>query len=174
MKIRFDIKGVEQVRTYLLNVAAYVPHVAINAIAEFLRLKLAIPHPYKYASRARAYGSTGAKFANGSPVPDGYFSAKQFFYVMAKIADGTITPGTENRTGKSSKAWTYEPIKAGQTKGYILNPSPGAYYTMSDTGQARQPANVGWLKSSMVIAANIKGAFDAAIAAVNKHLKSKK
>ena len=174
MNIRFNIKGVEQARSYLLEITNIVPHVAINAIAEYLKQKLATPSPYKYASRARAYGSTGAKFANGNPVPDGYFSAKQFRYVMARIADGMITPGTENRTGASAKAWTYKPIPAGQTTGYILNASAGAYYTMSDVGQARQPANVGWLKSSMVIAANIKGAFDAAIAAVKIYLQSKK
>lgn len=173
MNIRFDIKGVERVLSYFLDITNNVPHVAVNAIAEYLRQKLAIPSPYKYASRAQAYGSTGAKFKNGNPVPDGYFSAKQFFYVMARIADGTITPGTENRTGKSSRAWTYLPIKAGQTTGYITNKTAGAYYTMSDVGQARQPANVGWLKSSMVIAANIKGAFAAAIAAVKLYLQSK-
>lgn len=173
MNIRFEIKGVERIRSYFLDITNNVPHVAINAIAEYLRQKLAVPSPYKYASRARAYGSTGAKFENGNPVPDGYFSAKQFRYVMARIADGTITPGTENRTGASSKAWTYKPVQAGQTTGYILNASKGAYYTMSDVGQARQPANVGWLKSSFVIAANIKEAFNAARAAVKLYLQSK-
>jgi hypothetical protein len=173
MNIRFTIKGVDKTISYLLDIGGNVPHVAINAIAEYLKIKLMIPAPYKYASRARAYGNTGATFANGNPVPDGYFSAKQFRYVMSRIADGTITPGTENRTGASSRAWVYLPIKAGQTTGYIMNKSAGAYYTMSDEGQARQPANVGWLKSSQVIAANIKGALATAIVAVRAYLKSK-
>ena len=47
------------------------------------------------------------------------------------------------RTGASSGAWTYAPI----AKGYrVSNPTKGAFYTRSDSGQARQPGMVGWLK----------------------------
>jgi len=175
MQIRFKIEGLENIRSFFLDVSRTVPHVVINAIAEHLKNALQQDRAqYKYISRASAYGSTGATFENGNPVPDGYFSAKQFRYVMAKITDGTMTPGTENRTGKSAAGWGYNPIAEGENTGYITNQTPGAYYTTSDIGQARQPAKVGWLKNSIVIAKNIVGALSAAKDAVDKFIISSK
>lgn len=172
MNVRFEITGVKQVKVYIDKVASGVSHIAINAVARLFKVKLKVDQPYKYASRAGAYGYTGAKFENGRPVPAGYFSAKQFRYV-AYITHGFTDRGSK-RTGKSSAAWTYKDISAGDKTGYIMNPSPGAYFTRSDYGQARQPADVGWKRVSIIIAENIAEASRAAIAAVNAYLKQSK
>lgn len=48
--------------------------------------------PYRYVTRASAYGTT-------------WFSEKQRRYVMARISDGTITPGAPHRTQALSHGW---------------------------------------------------------------------
>jgi len=177
MKVRFSIRGIDKVKAYLASVPRGTMRVALDAIARWLigdsQGGLMHPEPYKYASRAKAYGYTGAKFKNGARVPAGYFSAKQFFYVAA-ITHGFTDRGSK-RTSESSDAWTYKPTETNKGYSYrLINDTPGAYYTRDDYGQAQQPANVGWLKVSKVVAKNIAGALRAAIAAVNAHLKSKK
>jgi hypothetical protein len=177
MQINFRIRGVEAVQSFLRAIPRGAVRVALQAFSEYVvgneQHGLRHAEPYKYASRARAYGYTGAKFENGNPVPAGYFSAKQFRYVMAKIASGEMTPGTENRTGKSTAAWQAVPRNDGYR--YTLsNGERGAYYTRDDKGQARQPANVGWRKVSQVVTDNYLGGIRSAVAAVKKFLASKK
>jgi len=173
MMINFKIRGVEKVQEYLASLPYGVTKIALTALTEYVigdeTHGLKHPDPYKYASRAKAYGYTGAKFENGNPVPAGYFSAKQFRYVAA-ITKGFTMRG-ENRTGNSTDAWQYVEVSPYNIK--IVNPEPGAYWTRDDSGQARQPANVGWRKVSAVIEANIKGAMKHATAEVNNYLKSK-
>lgn len=96
---------------------------------------------YKYVSRAKAYGSTGAKFENGNPVPDGYFSANQFRFVMAAIADGRIKPGSPHRTQDLKRAWR---IEGKGTATVIVNDAPAAVFAFHPEFQSRQLAAVGW------------------------------
>ena len=123
--------------------------------------------PYKYVSRAKAYG-----MVSNDGAPAGYFSMKQFRFVMAKIASGEITPGQPNRSGAASAAWEMKETNNGY--GYsAINADRGAYYTRSDKGQARQPALVGWRKTAKVIADNFDGAMRALHAAVDAVIAKK-
>ena len=166
MNIKFEITGVQQVKVYINNVASSVTHIAINAVAKVFKRELKVDQPYKYASRKEAYGSVSTDGA-----PDGYFSWKQFRYV-AWLTHGFTDRGSK-RTGKSSAAWEFTDVNAGAKTGYIKNPSPGAYFTRSDYGQARQPANVGWKKASNIISENLTEAEQEAVKAVNNFLKTK-
>ena len=175
MKVRFSIRGVEAVQAFLRSVPYGATKVALAAFSEYIvgnkSHGLRHPDPYKYASRAKAYGNTGARFENGRPVPDGYFSAKQFRYVAA-ITHGFKDRGSK-RTGESTDAWQAVPRNDGY-RYTLTNNTPGGYWTRDETRQARQLGNVGWRKVSDVLADNYLGGIRAAIAAVNAHLKSKK
>lgn len=174
MKISFRPRNIEKVQKYLESLPLGVLKIGLIAITEYLigdnSHGLKHPDPYKYASRAKAYGFTGAKFENGNPVPDGYFSAEQFRYVAA-ITKGFTMRGP-NRTGVSTDGWQY--VEVTPYRIVINNPEPGSYWTQDDKGQAQQPANVGWRKVSVNISANIKGAMRHATAKVNDYLKSKR
>lgn len=156
-----------------------VPHgvkkVALEAFSNYVvgneRHGLRHADPYKFSSRARAYGQTGAKFENGKPVPAGYFSAKQFRYVAWKTKGFTDLGRKEPLT--SLPAWKVTPINNGYNY-RIENNTTGGFYTRHDTRQARQLGNVGWRKTMVVLAANYIGGIRAAIIAVNKYLKSPK
>jgi hypothetical protein len=112
--------------------------------------------PYKYVTRAKAYGQT-------------FKSDKQRRWFWANGGPAMIG---NNRTGMTAKNWGYNITKGGYGA-TITNPTEGAYYTRSDKGQARQPALVGWRKSLAVIKANMAGAIRSAQAAVNRYLASK-
>lgn len=174
MQIKFIPRGIDKVKAYLKSLPRGVKKVAEEALSKYLIG--AKPHglmhysPYKYVTRKRAYGSTGATFENGSPVPPGYFSKEQFRYVMAMIAEGRIDPGVPHRTGKGQRGWKLVET----TKNYqIVNKEVSMYYSMSDKGQARLNKLAGWRLVSAAIKANLVGAFKAANAAVKKFLKSK-
>jgi|SRR5262245_44719057 len=176
IKITQPIRNLKKVQDFLATVPYGATKIAIQAIAEYLigdeTHGLKHDAPYKYKSRAQAYGQTGATFENGNPVPAGYFSAEQFRFVMARIARGQITPGTPNRTGATADAYTYKPTNGGYGA-TIENKSQGGYFTQHNTGQAAQPALVGWRKTAQNINENIKGALRHADAAVNAWMKNK-
>jgi hypothetical protein len=171
MNINFKIRNVEKVKKYLTTLPRGVMRVALAAMSEWFigdsQGGLKHPEPYKFASRKRAYGKV-----SGDGAPDGYFSWKQFRYVAWKTKG--FTDLGDKRTGQSLDAWTYKPTET--NKGYqfrLVNPTPGAYFTQDDYGQARQPKNVGWKKVTTIINKNMAGAIKAAKFAVNSFLKSK-
>jgi hypothetical protein len=166
MKINYKIRGVEKVKAYLKTVPRGTMRVAMDAIAQWLigdsQKGLMHPEPYKFVSRKSAYGFS-------------FFTAKQRNWFFWALNSGQIDPGKNNRTGESESAWTFQPTET--TKGYnyrLQNDTPGAWFTRSDTGQARQPAKVGWLKVSEVVAKNMAGAIRAAKSAVKAYLQSRK
>jgi len=163
MNVNFKIRGVEKVQKYLKELPRGVTRVALQAMSEWFigdsQSGLRHPEPYKYVTRKSAYGTT-------------FFTEKQRRWFWANGGPDMIG---DHRTGKSAEAWTYKPAET--NKGYnfrLINPTPGAYYTRDDYGQARQPAKVGWKKVSAVISKNMAGAIKAANFAVNSFLKSKK
>lgn len=174
MQINFRIRGVEAVQSFLRAIPRGAVRVALQAFSEYIvgneQHGLRHAEPYKYASRADAYGSTGATFENGKPVPDGYFSAKQFRYVAWKTKG--FTDLGDKRTGKSTAAWKAEPRNDGYRYS-LTNNEPGGYYTRHETRQARQLGNVGWRKVSQVVADNYLGGIRSAVAAVKKFLAQK-
>ena len=118
--------------------------------------------PYKFVTRAKAYGVVSSDGA-----PPGYFSWKQFRKVAA------LTKGFKDfksfRPTESSPAWMASATMGGY--GYKLSNSRKAmYYLRSDEGQTRHEKLVGWRKVSKVIADNLQGAIRSGMAAFRAHI----
>lgn len=163
MEVKIVVRGIEQISAFIKTVPHGTTRVALKAIAEWFigtpERGLRRYSPYKYITRARAYGQT-------------FVSDKQRRYVMARIREGSIDPGAPHRTGQTQRGWYATPTNGGY--GYtIKNDTPGAYYTRHNTGQARLNALAGWRKVREVIETNIKGAMRHANAAVRAFLKGK-
>jgi len=172
MQIRFVVRGADKVQAFLREVPRGTVRIALRAITEYLigdgRHGLKHYPPYRGVSRASAYGD-----ASGDGAPPGYFSLRQFHYVMAHIKSGDITPGIENRTGAAAEAYG----SCETNNGYgmtIYNQDRGAYYTQSDSGQANQPRLVGWRTVAQNVADNLAGAVRHARAAISIWLKERK
>ena len=157
-----QVRGVEKVQAFLASIPRGAMKIALTAVTEYIigDASHGLKHndPYRYVTRAAAYGQT-------------FVSPQQRGYVMAKIRSGEIVPGQENRTGRTSDSYGYTETNNGYGM-TILNPTAGAYYTRSDSGQAAQPEMVGWRKAAQVIADNINGAMRSAQARVNEWLKN--
>lgn len=161
MRIRFQAHGAELVSKSLAKLPRDLVKVALPAFVQYIvgNTQHGLKHsePYRYVPRKAAYGKS-------------FFSPAQQRYVMARIQDGSIVPGEENRSGESEVAWGY---RAQTSERYLIeNPTAGAYYTRSDTGQARQLASVGWWRVVKVIQANFDGAIRVARMAVSAYVKA--
>jgi hypothetical protein len=161
MQVKFGpVRGIEKIESFLQSLPRGVVKVGLEAIGEWFvgsdNRGLRHYPGYKYVSRARAgYRPMSAKmrrwfWANGGPDMIG-----------------------NNRTGATKAGWRAVPGNNGYRMS-LQNSAPGAYYTMSDKGQAAQPAAVGWRKVSEVVSTNIAGAMRHAVAAINALLKSGK
>jgi hypothetical protein len=131
--IGISVDGIQELEAFL----AKVPEAAIDAVYdagnEYMLNVLRTYPPYRYVARKRAYPD--------APYRPGWFSSKQFRYVMAAIRRGEITPGRPNRTQNLSKGWRI----VGQGRGsFLANEVPYAKYLQSKPDQARQPALAGW------------------------------
>lgn len=163
------LRNVDELQKFLKTLPRGMTRAAIRAFAEYLigNSYHGFRHdqPYKYVSRAKAYG----KVASG--VPAGYFSMRQYRYVMAKIASGEINPGQRrNIPTKASGGYEIKETRGGYGAN-IVNQEAGAYWTRSDKNQPRQLARVGWRKAADVVAANIVGGIRSAKAAISQFLK---
>lgn len=132
--------------------------VYVEAVAENLVKALKVEPEYKYVSRKSAYGKT-------------FVSDKQRRYVMARIREGSITPGTSNRFGITSAGWHV--VKQGE-RATIVNDTEGARWTQNDKWQARQPAMVGWVKAGKNITEHLDKAMVDAIDDVTKAMENVK
>lgn len=173
--IKTKIEGVKQLSDFVRDLPRGMKVAGMRALAVWYGGRagegLRKEPPTKFASRANAYGSTGATFENGNPVPDGYFSAKQFRYVAA------ITKGfTERyqRTHELSNAWAYAESNSQWDRVTFTNDAPGAEWAYTDGGQARQLNNVGWRGAIEIIEASFRGAIRFAQEAVDAITRSKK
>ena len=167
MQVRFTVRNVKAIQEYLRTVTRGAMRVALFGISEYIigndQRGLRHDDPYRYVSRAKAYGNVSKDGA-----PAGYFSWKQFRYVMAGISKGEIVPGTrKNSPTNSSQAWEYSLSNNGYTA-KITNDAGNTYWIRDDEGQARQPAAVGWRKVSKVVEDNMAGAFRHASALVKE------
>jgi len=158
-----NIRNLDKVQNYLKSLPRGTIKIALEALGEWFigtgQRGLKRYPPYKYVTRAQAYGRT-------------FKSAKQRGYVMAQIRAGRIDPGAPHRTGNTQRGWSMSTTGGGYRLS-LVNPTAGAYYSMSDTGQARLNALVGWRKVSDILSTNIKGAIRHAISKVNEFLKQK-
>lgn len=169
MNVSFKIRSIEAVKQYLKGLPRGTMIPALRALVEFIVGNAAhgLRHaePYKFASRARAYG-----YVSQDGAPAGYFSMKQFCYVAAKTKG--FTDMGNKRTGAGVAAWQY----TAQRGGYefkISNDNVGQLFARHEQRQARQLANVGWRKIGQVIADNIAGAMRMANVAVKRVLAGK-
>jgi hypothetical protein len=158
MQVKFKAHGIEPIMALLHKLPRGAAKAALAAISEYFigSDKRGLRHApnYKYVSRKKAYGQT-------------FQSDKQRRWFFANKMQDKIG---NNRTGATQAGW-YSKVSKGGYGMVIGNDTPGAYYTMSDKGQAAQPAKVGWQKVSAVIESNIRGAMKAGIAAVGAFIK---
>lgn len=164
--IGIEVSGIEKVYLALAELPQAIVDEGSDAILDYWRGVLRNPAnyaPWRYVSRAEAYP--------GAPYKPGYFSAKQFRFVMAKMSEG-YQPGAQNRTGTLAKGW----MKAGTGEaGFLYNAEPYASFVIGDPGQAAQPKLVGWLTGDKPLdtPAHIKGAERALQKAAEKVIKRK-
>ena len=155
MQTGFNIRGIEEIRAFFRKLPRGSLRAGMRAFGEYIlgneQRGLRHQEPYKYVSRKSAYGIT-------------FFTEKQRRWFWANGGPDMIG---NNRTGESANAWTLVEKNNGY-KISLQNQTRAAFYTRDDKGQARQPAKVGWRKTSAVVAANTAGATRAANAAVKK------
>ena len=155
MQTGFNIRGIEEIQAFFRKLPRGSLRTGMRAFGEYIlgneQRGLRHQEPYKYVSRKSAYGIT-------------FFTEKQRRWFWANGGPDMIG---NNRTGESANAWTLVEKNNGY-KISLQNQTRAAFYTRDDKGQARQPAKVGWRKTSAVVAANTAGAMRAANAAVKK------
>jgi hypothetical protein len=168
MQINFNIRGLEAVKAFIRSIPRGAVRVGLKAFTEYIignsQHGLRHEEPYKFVSRAQAYGKV-------SDAPAGYFSWAQFRYVAAKTDGFTNFPSY--RPAQSSSSWTAKESNGGYTM-TITNPAPSAYWQRDNEGQARQLGLVGWRKVIAVVADNYQGAIRSAVAAVKRFIEENK
>lgn len=161
--IKVSVRGIDQLKKFFAELTPAARKAAVKGATEYLigNDSRGLRHyvNYKYVTRKSAYGQT-------------FSSDKQRRYVMAKIREGEITPGKPNRKGTLKAGWNWKP-QGGGYGARIYNPVPYAHFVMGDSGQARQPAKVGWRKVMAVVSTNLNGMMKAANEAVNRWLKGR-
>jgi hypothetical protein len=135
--IGIEVSDVERVYLALAELPPEMVDRGADAVLAYWHGVLSNPAnyaKYRYISRAQAYPN--------APYKPGYFSARQWRYVMARIHSGEITPGRSQRTGTLARSWRQ--IGKGESA-FLVNQAPYASYVVGDGEQARQPDLVGWL-----------------------------
>lgn len=102
----------------------------LEEVGSFMRYRLREYPPYRYVSRTAAYGQP-------------FSSDRQRRWFFAALAEGTIHPGQNNRTGALGEGWRI--VAAGPKQIDLVNEVPYAKFVQGTiTEQARQPRMVGW------------------------------
>lgn len=169
MQIKFGpIRNIKELQAFLKTAPRGTIRVIVKAFTEYIigdeNHGLRHDQPYKFASRAKAYGKV-------SDAPPGYFSMAQFRKVAA-LTKGFTVFGRKNDPTKASGGYSYKETRGGYGA-TITNEQPSAYWTRSDKGQPRQIGMVGWRKYTKIVEDNTKGAIRSAVAAVNRFLREK-
>jgi hypothetical protein len=161
MNLKLTSRGIPEIQEWLDTIKRGVKGKAMEWVAQYLvgDQSHGLMHysPYRYITIHQAYG--------------GFVSAKQRRYVMARIAEGSITPGYPHRTGELQRSWSY---KASGTYWTIKSSAPYAGYVMGDETQARLPALAGWRRMIDNVADNLNGAFRFAQARVKEWLQEQR
>jgi hypothetical protein len=102
----------------------------VQEVGAFMLDKVREYPPYKTVSRRAAYGVT-------------FFTSRQRRWFFAALADGTIHPWQDNRTGKLREGWKV--VERGPKQVDMVNEVAYAKFVQGTvTEQARQPRLVGW------------------------------
>lgn len=173
MHFNVSVRGIEELRRLLAKYSSEVAMIAKEAVAKYLvgNESHGLKHEpqYKHITREKGFPDAGYIAKDGHLVK-GWHSPEQHRYVMAKIREGAITPGTENRSHNLSNGWKAEPM---QKYWKISNDVPYGKYVQGDW-QTHMHSLIGWRKYMKVINDNMKGAIRAAQAAVNKYFRERK
>lgn len=151
--IGLEVAGVEELRTLLAKVPDAVGGEAVDEVNKYLVNVLKQYPPYKHVKYKDAYG--------------GWKSEKQRRYVMARISEGTITPGYANRSQEFSRGW--KTVDKG-INSLIVNEVPYGRYLMGDTTQARMMGMIGWDRITFIIRERMPEIIKKAVAGVKKGL----
>lgn len=164
MQIKFRIRNVEAVQSFLRAIPRGAVKVALEAFTDYIigdeSHGLRHADPYKFVTRKSAYGFS-------------FFTDKQRRWFFWALKTGKIDPGSGKRTGESTAAWKAVPRNDGY-RFTVQNNTAGGYWTRHDKKQARQLGKVGWRKIMTVLADNYKGGIRHAVAAVKKYLADSK
>lgn len=156
MQLKFNIRKLEQAQAYLKTVPRGSVKAALGAIKDYFlgneRHGLKHYEPYKYVSRAKAYGARA-------------WTKKQLRWFWANGGPDMIG---NHRSGKTADAWQFKSTNGGYGMS-LENKAEGAKWIWSD-GQARQPQMVGHRTAADKIASNMSGAIRHARAAVRAFL----
>ena len=164
MQIKFRIRNVEAVQSFIRAMPRGAVKVALEAFTDYIigdeSHGLRHADPYKFVTRKSAYGFS-------------FFTDKQRRWFFWALKTGKIDPGSGKRTGESTAAWKAVPRNDGY-RFTVQNNTAGGYWTRHDKKQARQLGKVGWRKIMTVLADNYKGGIRHAVAAVKKYLADSK
>ncbi len=158
MMLKITSRGVPELQAWLKGLASEVKDLATRSVAEYLvgDETHGLKHypPYKHVP----WSAIG-----------GFVSAKQRRYVMARIREGSITPGISASNGYFRDAWQY---KAQGSRYEITNDVEYAKYLVAPGQQSRRSLAQGWRTTVDTIKANLKGAYRHANAEIKKWLKT--
>lgn len=152
--IGVDVYGIEELNRKLAAWPLAAQNAAVDATSEYLLEVVRTYPPYAHITYKAAYG--------------GFKSDKQRKYVMARIREGTITPGVKNRSQRFRRGWKV--IDKG-TSSMIVNEVPYGRFLMGDAEQARMPKMIGWKKLGNIIKERMKEIERRARAAIKKVMR---
>ena len=164
MDVRYRFVNADKVAEYIKSLPRGIKAAAMREISEYVvgndQHGLRHDVKYKYVSRKRAYGKV-------SDAPAGYFSWKQFRYVMAALASGKIRIGRKNDPTKYSQSWRWEQKNSQWDRTQIQGRVP------FDRFPSRHNSLVGWRHYLKVVESNMKGAMKAAQKKVDEFIAKK-
>lgn len=138
--IALDPQGIPEVSKMLETVADEVADPVIEASADYLVNIFQAYPPYMHVPRRQAFPDAIITTPKGKRVV-GYFSWKQFQFVMINIAEGNITPGRPHRTQLFRRGWK----KVGKGKNLIIaNEVPYGPFLKDPGEQSRMMIMEGW------------------------------
>ena len=132
--VGLEAEGIDELMAKLDRLPPEAQDETIEEVNQYLLNVLKAYPPYKHVPFKVAYGK--------------WFSEKQRRYVMARISEGTITPGQPSRTQQFRNNW--DVLGYGRNS-MIVNDTPYGPYLVGDNEQARMPEKIGWEKLSMTI-----------------------
>lgn len=132
--IDIDVSGIEEIQTALAETPEAVGSAAVDEVNKYLVNVLKTYPPYQHIGFKQAYG--------------GWFSDKQRKYVMARIREGSITPGYAHRSQRMAEGWKV--IDKGMSS-IIVNETPYSGYLMGDRKQSRMAGMIGWDRITFII-----------------------
>ena len=160
--IGLEVTGVKELQSMLNKFPTEIQDAVVPDLSEYVVNTLRAYPTQRYVSRAAAYGQVSTDGA-----PPGYFSMKQFRYVMMMIHKGGISIPYK-RTQNLAKNWK---VIGNDRNAIVANEAPYAQYVQGDDTQSRHEAGVGWQTMSATIKAHNNTLMKRATRAANRAAK---